>query len=415
MRKARQKRLNKEEPEGILPEKNAVSLEKDRRQTWQEAERLLCVRLDAIGDLLMTTPAIRALKVCRPERQITLLTSSVGAKAAAYIPEVDEVIAYDPPWMKATEPRETPDLEFEMIERLRQGGYDAVVIFTVFSQSPFPVALLTYLADIPLRLGYARENPYQMLTDWLPDPWPEDIAAIPHEVRRLLNLVESIGCTLEDERMRLHVPVPAQTALTQWIAEKGLDLDLPWLVIHPGASAPSRRYSARSFVRVAEQLNLQYGFQIVFTGGPEEVDLVERIRQEMSAPSFSAAGEFDLGRLFALLQRAPLLISNNTGPVHMAAALGTPVVDIYALTNPQHTPWGVPHRVLNHEVECKYCFKSVCPMKHHNCLRLLTPEVVVQATVDLWRETGRGQELATVDQTVQDGPPNLNQDPEGFS
>jgi len=101
------------------------------------------------------------------------------------------------------------------------------------------------------------------------------------------------------------------------------------------------------------------------------------------APSRSLAGELDLGELAALIARAPLLVSNNTGPVHVAAAVGTPVVDLYALTNPQHTPWGVSHRVLNHDVPCKYCYKSVCPEGHHDCLRLVTPEQVVDATIDL--------------------------------
>ncbi len=76
-------------------------------------------------------------------------------------------------------------------------------------------------------------------------------------------------------------------------------------------------------------------------------------------------------------------MSNNTGPVHVAAAVGTPVVDLYALTNPQHTPWQVPNRVLNYDVPCKYCYKSVCPMGHHNCLQLVTPQSVVQAALEL--------------------------------
>jgi ADP-heptose:LPS heptosyltransferase len=101
------------------------------------------------------------------------------------------------------------------------------------------------------------------------------------------------------------------------------------------------------------------------------------------APSLSLAGELDLAELAALIGRAPLLVSNNTGPVHIAASLGTPVVDLYALTNPQHTPWGVPSRVLNHDVPCKYCYKSVCPEGHHDCLRLVAPGRVVAAAVEL--------------------------------
>ena len=99
----------------------------------------------------------------------------------------------------------------------------------------------------------------------------------------------------------------------------------------------------------------------------------------MGVPSHSLVARLDLAGLAALLSVAPLLVANNTGPVHVAAAVGTPVVDLYALTNPQHTPWLVNHRALSHDVPCKYCYKSVCPEGHHNCLRLVTPERVVRA------------------------------------
>jgi ADP-heptose:LPS heptosyltransferase len=105
------------------------------------------------------------------------------------------------------------------------------------------------------------------------------------------------------------------------------------------------------------------------------------------------AGRLGLAGMAALVERAPLLISNNTGPVHVAAAVGTPVVDLYALTNPQHTPWSVPHRVLFHDVPCRYCYKSVCPEAHHNCLRLVPPAAVVDAALALL--AGRGREAGT--------------------
>jgi ADP-heptose:LPS heptosyltransferase len=90
--------------------------------------------------------------------------------------------------------------------------------------------------------------------------------------------------------------------------------------------------------------------------------------------------------LIALIDLAPILITNNTGPAHIAAGRGTPVVDLYALTNPQHTPWMVPNRVLSCDVPCKYCYKSICPEGHHNCLRQVEPKEVVQATLDLLQE-----------------------------
>ncbi|HJU06534.1 MAG TPA: glycosyltransferase family 9 protein, partial [Nitrospiraceae bacterium] len=156
-----------------------------------------------------------------------------------------------------------------------------------------------------------------------------------------------------------------------------------WIVIHPGATAASRRYSAENFATVARRLVQDLDCQVIFTGTDPEHELVEQIRDMMAVPSQSLTGALSLADFAALLARAPLLISNNTGAVHVAAAVGTPVVDLYALTNPQHTPWQVPHRVLFQDVPCKYCYKSVCPEGHHNCLRLVAPETVVEAAAEL--------------------------------
>jgi ADP-heptose:LPS heptosyltransferase len=125
------------------------------------------------------------------------------------------------------------------------------------------------------------------------------------------------------------------------------------------------------------------GSQLVFTGEAHERALVDGIRAALDGPSVSLVGVLRLAELGALLAEAPLLISNNTGPVHVAAAVGTPVVDLYALTNPQHTPWAVPHRVLSRDVPCKYCYKSVCPAGHHECLRGVAPAEVVSAAHEL--------------------------------
>lgn len=356
-----------------------MKFEKD----WQKAKNILCIRLDSIGDVLMTTPAIRALKESLPGRRITLLTSRAGAKIAPLIPEVDETIQYDPPWMKATRPRVTSDEEFKIINRLYWSGFDATVIFTVYSQNPQPAALLAYMAEIPLLLGYSRENPYQLLTNWVPEVDDFDQPDIRHEVRRQLDLVATIGCQTKDERLSLEVPQRAVSTVLQMLAELGLNINRPWVIIHPGASAPSRRYPPQHFAAAAEQLASDFDIQIVFSGIQTESELVEEIRTSMQVETFSLAGALNIKEFSALVSLAPLLISNNTGPAHIAAATGTPVVDLYALTNPQHTPWMVPSRVLYHDVSCKFCYKSVCPMGHHDCLRLVAPGAVVQATLEL--------------------------------
>ncbi len=354
---------------------------------WADAAHVLCVRLDTIGDVLMTTPAIRALKEARPGRHIALLTSPAGAAAAALVPEVDDVIVYDAPWMKATAPRRGSAPEYAMAARLRRAGFDAAVVFTVFSQNPLPSAFLCYLAEIPLRLAHCRENPYQLLTHWVPDPEPDRL--IRHEVRRQLDLVATVGCSTADERLSLRLPAAAVQRVRRLLGEVGVDLARPWVVVHPGATAPSRRYPPESYAEVVRRLATELGWQVLVTGDASERGLVERIRAAAAVPSHSLAGRLGLGELAALLSLAPVLIANNTGPVHVAAAVGTPVVDLYALTNPQHTPWGVPSRVLFHDVPCKYCYKSVCPEGHQHCLRLVPPGAVVEAARELLLEPGR--------------------------
>ncbi len=334
----------------------------------------------------MTTAAIRALREARPGRHVTLLTSPAGAPIASLVPDIDDVLVYDAPWMMATAPRTDSEPEFRMIERLRAGHFDAAVIFTVYSQNPLPSALLCYLSDIPLRLAYCHENPYQLLTDWVLDPEPA--REVRHEVRRQLDLVATVGCRAQDERLSLRVPATARRRVSALLEEVGIDRTRRWLLVHPGATAPSRRYPPEAFAQVARRLVLDEGWQVVFTGTAPERPLIEGIQRAMAAPSQSLAGSVKLPELVALVEAAPLLLSNNTGPVHIAAAVGTPVVDLYALTNPQHTPWAVPARVLSHDVPCKWCYKSVCPEGHNNCLTLVTPESVVRAVSELYQETG---------------------------
>jgi lipopolysaccharide heptosyltransferase II len=355
------------------------------RGGWTDARNVLCVRLDSLGDVLLTTPAICALKRGAANRRITLLTSPSGAEAARLVPEIDEIVVYESPWMKASGAHGNASADRLLIDRLAAANFDAAVIFTVYSQNPLPAALMCYLAGIPRRLAHCRENPYQLLTDWVREPEPEKL--IRHEVRRQLDLIAGVGVECDDERLRLRVPQGARLRVSRLLDRLDIAASDTWVVIHPGSTAASRRYPPEHFAAAADGL-AELGFDVLFTGAAAERELIETIQGQMRFASHRLSGRLNLAELAALLARAPVLISNNTGPVHVAAAVGTPVVDLYALTNPQHTPWRVPHRVLNRDVPCKYCYKSVCPQGHHDCLRLVAPEEVVSATLSLLEEAG---------------------------
>jgi lipopolysaccharide heptosyltransferase II len=344
---------------------------------WQQARNILCIRLDSLGDVLMCTPAIRAIQESGRGRMVTLLSSASGAAAAAFIPEIDAVIEYSAPWMKSSNPH-AAGADLKMIHALQSRSFDAAVIFTSYSQSALPAAYLCYLAGIPLRLAHCRENPYQMLTDWVPDPEPQK--CLRHEVQRQLDLVAMVGAGTTNQKLSFQVPEPDLSWARQRLAALGIVPQKPWIMLHPGATAASRRYPVHHWTQVTRKLENTLGYPIVFTGNADEAELISNIQQTAtSTTAHTLAGELDLGKLGAIISLASVVISNNTGPAHLAAAIGTPLVDLYALTNPQHTPWQVKSRVLFHDVECRYCYKSVCPELHHDCLNKIQPEQVVEA------------------------------------
>ena len=348
-------------------------------ETWHRARNILCVRLDYLGDVLMTTPAMRALKQSLPGCRITLLTSAGGAAVTRFIPEIDDTISYAAPWLKSSEEHDA-HIDLAMIERLRSCRFDAAVIFTVYSQSPLPAAMLCHLAGIPLRLAHCRENPYRLLTDWVPDDEPQERTR--HEVRRQLDLVATVNAQASDDRLSFRIPGADSAWAGSCLQALGVDSGRPWIVLHPGASASSRCYPPQHWRALAQLLAAQLQCPLLFTGSEQEAPLVDEISAGVPG-AHSLAGRLDLGKLAALIALSPLLISNNTGPVHIAAAVGTPVVDLYALTNPQHTPWQVAHRVLFHDVPCRFCYKSVCPQGHHHCLSKVVPEQVAGAALEL--------------------------------
>jgi ADP-heptose:LPS heptosyltransferase len=193
---------------------------------------VLCVRADNMGDVIMSSPAIRALKETFGSR-ITLLTSAAGAGITPFLDCVDDVMIADLPWVG------TADLDndglLKLTEEIRSTNFDAAIIFTVYSQSALLTAMVLYMAGIPLRVAYAREHPYDLLTDWIPDNEPSD--CILHQVQRDLNLAEHLGARTSNDRLLLQTQFPCEHLFYQKLYE--LLPDPPgssYIVLHPGVS-----------------------------------------------------------------------------------------------------------------------------------------------------------------------------------
>lgn len=362
---------------------------------WSNVKKILCIRPDNMGDLVMSGPALRRLKHSL-NTHITVLTSSMAAGIAPFLPEIDETIVFDLPWVK-TKNGSGPEALTDLIEKLKTHHFDAAVIFTVFSQSPLPSAMIAYQAGIPKILAYCRENPYGLITDWVPDEEP--FQYIRHQVERDLKLVEKVcPCDITDKQLKLTADETQWADVALRIQQAGLQLHKPWLILHAGVSEIKRQLPEELWIDTALKL-IDKGFQLLLTGSPGEKDLVNRLQSKIGEGAINAAGLFNIGQLITLIKNAPLLLSVNTGTVHLAAAVGTPVVVLYAQTNPQHTPWMVPNAVIEFPVPeglkskngiIRYMDNTI----YANPASMPGPSVIVNAVMSLIRPpAGSGQQF----------------------
>lgn len=341
-----------------------------KKNEWKNFKNILCVRLDNMGDVIMTTPAFRAIKESIKNSSLTLLTSTLGESITPFIPYIDHVIKFDAPWVKTDK-----KTDFKLMEnvtyQIKKQKFDGAIIFTVYSQSPFPAALLCSQAGIKNILSYAHEKPYNLISNWVKDNEPNQF--IKHEVERQLDLVSTISCKTSNTSFSLKIPKEAYKEAKEKLLSKGVDLTKEWIVVHPGATSISRRYPKEGFSKIATQL-IQKGYQVILTGTESEKEIIEDIQKKVGKNSFSFINTLSLPSFMALIDMSPLIISNNSGPVHIASAFKTPVIVLYALTNPQHTPWQVKNKVLYFDIPTS---------DPKQTLKMLNPKKIVKAVDEI--------------------------------
>lgn len=335
--------------------------------------RVLAVRLDSDGDVLLTGPALRALR--GGAGRLDLLASPAGAHAAALLPGIDEVLVFDAPWSGVSPAPVEPSALEGLLTRLRERRYDEAVIFTSFHQSPLPMALLARWAGIGRVSAASEDYPGSLLdvrarrrTDGAPDDGTGGV----HEVEAALTLAAAAGFPLphgDDGHLRIR-------------AIHGPATPHQYVVVHPGASVPSRAIGARAARAFATRL-LDDGWDVTVTGSAGERDLA---REATPDGAHNLAGRTTLTGLARLMAGASAVVVGNTGPAHLAAAVGTPVVSLFAPVVPAErwAPWGVPHVLLgNQQAPCRGTRARTCPVVGHPCLSGVTPAEVSDAVREL--------------------------------
>ena len=350
---------------------------------WNNIRKILCIRADNMGDVIMSGPAMRALKETF-NCSITLLTSTAGAPVAKHVTVIDEVIIADLPWVKNNTSFAAADCT-KLIYRLQQMQFDAAIIFTVYSQSALPSAMLAFMAGIPLRLAYSRENPYQLLTHWIPDKEPYTF--IRHQVKRDLLLVKETGATTLKDHLFLHTSEASHEAVQQKLEACGIPDVKECIIIHTAVSEEKRAFPVEKWQALLPALYEATGKTMLLTGTAGQHDFIENIMGKI-AHCINCAGMFSMAEFIALIERSPLIITVNTSAVHIAAATQTPAVVLYALTNPQHTSWKSAAHTLYYPVAAEISsrneiVKYVQEIISKDCNSLPCTAEIVEAALSL--------------------------------
>jgi len=361
--------------------------------SWREARNILAIRLDNAGDVIMLGPALRAVKENLPAARITLLASPAGAAAAPLLPWIDEVIVHRAVWQDLGHLPFDPGREWRLVSDLSGRGFDAALVFSSFSQTPHVPGYVCYLAGIPLRAGESKEFGGAALSTCLA-PAPDDL----HQVERNLRLVEALGFAPRSRALTVAVPEEAFAGARRLLAGAGLDPDGPYAVLHPGASARARRYPAER-LGAAARLLAERGLPPLLTGVEKERPQVEAARA--SAPDTAAlVGAASFAEYAALVARAAVVVCGNTLPLHLADALGTPVVGLYSGTDleSQWRPRAVPHALLRRPTPCHPCYLFDCPIGLP-CLDI-PPDEVAAAALDMAERRALGRKGAETQRAV---------------
>lgn len=336
-----------------------------------ELRRILCLRLRSMGDAVLMTPALAALRTGLPEAELSVVLSEELTDLFEEQPLVDRVLSLGG----------GPVDKLSLAGSIRRAGFDAVINFHGGPTS----AWLTAASGARLRVGRDTYR-FSFVYNVRAKP-PEEVFSEPsavHTVQTQASLVACMGLAVRDLSLRLRVPESARRSLAGRLAELGA-ATTGYVIVQPTASFATKEWPEDRFVQLMRRLRDETGFPLVVSlpGGSALVDDLAR--------DFPVLSGLPAGELMALMENARLYVGNDSGPMHVAAALGTPVVGIFGSSDPKRWhPWRVPHRTLWAGLECSPCHGKWCANPNQlACLREISVDSVLDATRSLLSERAR--------------------------
>ena len=338
--------------------------------------RILVVRTDRIGDVVLTTPVLKALRENYPQSHIAMMLSPGTKELIEGNPYLNEVIVYD---------REKKDKGlwgfWRFVLELKRKRFDLAIVLHTKNR----VNLITYFADIKRRAGYKNNKFGFLLTDKLIDTRH---LGLKHEVDYCLDILRNLGLKIRDKVPYVAVKKEDIDLVNSILEAEGIRRESRIAAIHPGSSCVSKRWLRERFVVLANRLVEDYGLKVVLIAeGKEDEAIANEIAKQIRYPVLNLSGKLSLGQLSALLKRCAIFISNDSGPVHIASAVGTPVVSIFGrnqagLSPVRWAPVGKKDKYLHKEVGCSICLAHNCNIGF-DCLKAITVDDVLKAVDDI--------------------------------
>jgi heptosyltransferase-2 len=342
-------------------------------------KNILVVRTDRIGDVVLTTPALEALRKAYPKARISMMVTPMTKDIVEGNPFLDEVIIYD---------KKGKDKGFfrswRFIFKLRQKHFDLAINFHLKNRTN----LLLFHAGIPHRIGFQSEKLGFLLTEQYPVPHTNGQK---HESEHCLDLLKYIGVESPGVNLFVSVYPPSEVWVDEVFKEHGIAPTDFLIAIHPGASCISKRWPPERFGEVADRLSEKYHAKILLIGSGDNQLIAKEVLMSMRQSVVDMTGKTTVSHLISVLKRCKLLVSNDSGPVHLAVGVKTPVISIFGrqqagLSPARWKPLGFLDVALHNDVGCKVCLAHLCEF-NFKCLKSITVEHVLKAAGDIFNKS----------------------------
>ena len=351
---------------------------REAEQKGESMERILVRAANWIGDAVMSLPALEETKRLFPDAGITVLAKPRVAPIFENNPVVTDIFIYD-----ADGAHKGLNGRMRLAGELRARDFTLAILF----QNAFEAALIAFLAKIPRRVGYVRDLRSVFLTD--PVEVTAEIKKV-HQVYYYLNIIKELGgADVLDPLPNITLTRNEEERAESFL--KGLGIEKGRLTIgaSPGASyGPAKRWSPGNFAYVLDAVSNATGAVVLIFGSSDDIEIAKELCAALSVEHHNLAGKTGLREFMAIAKRLELFLTNDSGPMHIGAALGIPTIAIFGSTSDELTgPLGARVKVVKEALDCAPCFERVCPDGHCECLTNIDPKRVLAEALSLMSST----------------------------